>query len=357
MKIAVYAIAYNEEKFALRWFESMREADYVVVLDTGSTDDTARILAEAGASVASEKIVPWRFDVARNRALGLVPEDADVCVSTDLDEVFEPGWRAALEAAWTADAERGRYRYIWSHVGGAPGVEFFIEKAHRRRGFRWVYPVHEVLVPESGRCVTVTLSGVTAHHYPDESKSRASYLPLLELAAAESPGDDRIMHYLGREYMFRGEYARAVETLKRHLALPNATWEDERAASMRFIARCDLALRNEPEAERWLLRAVAEAPKMREACVEYARLLYARKDWNGVVFFINRALAVTERSASYINEPFAWGALPYDLMSIALYNLGDNAGALRYVNEAILRSDDPRLQSNRNIFLDKSKGK
>ena len=41
MKIAVYAISKNESKFAERWMKSMREADEVYVLDTGSDDDTA----------------------------------------------------------------------------------------------------------------------------------------------------------------------------------------------------------------------------------------------------------------------------------------------------------------------------
>ena len=38
MKIAVYAIAKNEEAFVTRWVESAADADYVVLLDTGSSD-------------------------------------------------------------------------------------------------------------------------------------------------------------------------------------------------------------------------------------------------------------------------------------------------------------------------------
>ena len=42
-KVCVYAIAKDEAKFAARWAESMGEADAVYVLDTGSSDDTAKI--------------------------------------------------------------------------------------------------------------------------------------------------------------------------------------------------------------------------------------------------------------------------------------------------------------------------
>ena len=43
-KICVYAISKNEEKFVKRWYESMKEADEIYVLDTGSTDNTVNIL-------------------------------------------------------------------------------------------------------------------------------------------------------------------------------------------------------------------------------------------------------------------------------------------------------------------------
>ena len=114
MKIVVYGICKNEEKFARRWMQSMSEADEVIVLDTGSDDQTVSFLREAGAKVVTEEISPWRFDTARNRSLDLVPEDADICVCTDLDEVFQPGWRKLLEDAWEEGCSQASYRYTWN---------------------------------------------------------------------------------------------------------------------------------------------------------------------------------------------------------------------------------------------------
>ena len=97
MKVVVYAITKNEEKFVERWYESMKEADEIYVLDTGSDDNTVKLLEELGVNVSVKIIEPWRFDVARNMSLDLVPKDTDVCVCTDLDEVFKPGWRSEIE--------------------------------------------------------------------------------------------------------------------------------------------------------------------------------------------------------------------------------------------------------------------
>lgn len=85
----------------------MSEADEVFVLDTGSTDRTADLLQELGAKVTKDSIIPWRFDTARNRSLDLVPMDTDICVCTDLDEVFHPGWRKLLESAWQPETGPG----------------------------------------------------------------------------------------------------------------------------------------------------------------------------------------------------------------------------------------------------------
>lgn len=69
----------------------MKEADEIVVLDTGSTDDTVEKLRAKGVKVEIKEIKPWRFDVARNESLKLVPEDCNILVCTDLDEIFESG--------------------------------------------------------------------------------------------------------------------------------------------------------------------------------------------------------------------------------------------------------------------------
>ena len=354
MKICVYAICKNESAFVDRWMDSMAEADGIYVLDTGSADDTVEKLRARGGHVAVEVISPWRFDTARNRSLALVPEDADICVCTDLDEVLRPGWRSALEAAWTPQAGQARYRYTWSFLpDGREGVVFWYEKIHRRHGYRWVHPVHEVLqwVGPGLPGPMVTAPGVQLDHHPDPAKSRGQYLPLLELSVREAPEDDRNLHYLGREYLFHRRWDECIATLRRHLALPTATWADERSASMRFIARALTAKGEEEDALGWYLRAAAEAPHLREAWVEAAFLLYRREDWAGVLFFTGRALAITERPDTYICEAEPWGSLPHDLRSLALYHLGMPTEALAEAEEALrLEPDNERLRGNAALF-------
>ena len=350
MKIVVYAICKNEEQFVDRWMDSMSEADEIVVLDTGSSDDTVQRLRDRGARVEVEVISPWRFDAARNRSMDLVPEDADICVCTDLDEVFHPGWRALLEASWQPGDSQAVYRYTWSfNPDGSEGVVFWYEKIHARHGWRWTHPVHEVLTwtgkGRPGRKVTV--EGIQLDHRPDPTKSRAQYLPLLELSVEEDPSDDRNLHYLGREYMYRGRWDDCIRTLERHLAMPSAIWADERAASMRYIARSWAMKGKRQLARDWYLRAIAEAPHLREPYTDLALLLYEDGQWEGVLYFTGCALAITRRPRSYICEAAPWGSLPHDLRAIAFYQTGRPEQALSEAREALaLEPGNPRLQGN-----------
>jgi len=329
---------------------SMSEADGVYVLDTGSDDGTPELLRSLGAYVEQESVQPWRFDVARNRSLELVPLDTDICVCTDLDEVFHPGWRILLEQAWTPEAGQATYRYTWSfQPDGAEGVVFWYEKIHARRGYCWTHPVHEVLTwtGEGKPGPTVVADGVQLDHHPDPNKSRAQYLPLLELSVAEDPEDDRNMHYLGREYLFRGRWDDCIETLKRHLAMLRANWADERAASMRYIAKAFLGKEEPEQARDWYLRAIAEAPHLREAYLDLAMLLYQQERWDGVLYFTSCALEIKTRPRNYISEAAAWGSLPFDLRAIVLYQTGRTCEALEAAKQALaLEPHNDRLRGN-----------
>lgn len=252
LKIAVYAISKNESAFVDRWYESMKEADQIYVLDTGSTDDTVEKLLSHGINVKTEIISPWRFDIARNKSLDLVPMDVDVCVCTDLDEVLESGWRNKIENCWD-NANRLRYKYNWSiDDSGKPIVTFLYEKIHDRIHYKWIYPVHEVLSCSLEDEKVITNEEIILNHYPDKTKSRSSYLPLLELSVKENPTNDRNTHYLGREYMYYKEWEKAIDTLNKHLSLSTSTWREERSASMRFISRCYINLNRREEAKMWL---------------------------------------------------------------------------------------------------------
>ena len=359
LKVCVYAISKNESKFVNRFVESMKEADEIYVLDTGSTDETVSLLEQNKVHVKVLEIKPWRFDTARNLSLDMIPDDADICVCTDLDEVFEEGWRTSLENLWQKHfITRVKYLYHWSFDEfGNPATTFHINKIHSRFGYTWKHPVHEVLVCEEGfQEKELTTNEIVVDHHPDETKSRSSYLPLLEMSVEEDPEDDRNMHYLGREYMFYQKWDDCIKTLHRHLELPSATWKDERCASMRFMARSYYAKKYYQECEMWYQKAILEAPYLRESYLELAELYYEQHRYLESYELLKKALNIKEKSDSYINEVFAWNEHIYDLLSLVTYELGQYEESYSYVKQAVeINSKDERLKQNLKLIEEQMK--
>ena len=297
--VAVYAICRDEAKHAARFMASMGEADGIFVLDTGSCDGSPRILRDLGAVVEEAVITPWRFDTARNRALAMVPADFDICICCDLDEVFAPGWRQVLEAVWTADTTRLAYPFYY-----APDGSFFYRSLiHRRRGYIWVWPIHEALMPlipeQMTRCDTIRL-----YHRPDPEKSRAQYLPMLEQAVMQHPKDTRMLRYLGREYYRCGQFEKAIDALSRHTSLE--TWDAECAASYRELARCRWMLHDLLGAEADYRRSIKACPTMREGYIELAQLLVPQQRNTEAAALLDRARAIRSPHPTYFNEGWAW---------------------------------------------------
>lgn len=351
MKICVYAICKNEEKFIERWYESVKEADGIYVLDTGSTDNSVNLLKSLGVVVRQEIISPWRFDIARNKSLEMIPDDFDICICLDLDEVLNKGWSKTIKSLWKDGLTRLRYVYNWSlDKNNQPIISFYGEKIHKRKGFTWVNPVHEILKYKGEEKYLYT-DKVIVNHYPDSKKSRSSYLPLLELAVKEDPRNDRNMHYLGREYMYYGKYEEAISTLERHLSLESATWKDERCASMRFIARCYMKLNRPREAIMWSNLAIKESPYLRDAYMEKALITYELKKFKETEKLCREALKIKKHPKTYINEVFTTDLNIYDILSVVCFYNGKYRSSLRYVKMALeLDKDNERLISNKKLI-------
>lgn len=355
MKIAVYTIALNEEQHCNRWADSVREADYRIVLDTGSKDGTIDKLRSLGVDVYQQYIVPWRFDVARNAALALVPSDADVCISMDMDEFMEPGWRQKIESAWTKDTTRFGYTYVFDYKSGASQQQgFYADKIHSRNGYEWRRPVHETIFSLSGADVIANDTSVVMNQIQDRTKStRSNYLPLLKMAHDEDRADSQIAFWYGRELMYSQKREESIEVLNRYLALPTSTWKSERSEALIYLSRLD------PD-NQWkhLVAATLECPTRREIWYEMTQYCYDRQDWINLIWATMNGIERCHKEGSYLDRAEAWGSRIPDLGSIGAYHCGWLEKA-EYLAEMAhkLNPDDGRIKTNLDLIRNARKAK
>lgn len=374
-KICVYAITKNEEKFVDKWYESMKEADSIVVLDTGSTDNTVEKLRAHGVTVKVEIINPWRFDIARNKSLELVPDDCNILISTDLDELLEPGWSVPLREKWIDGVhERGVYKYSWSHLpDGSSGRVFRYDKIHSKNWI-WKYPVHELLYNEKTQTnlyyyenVLDLFDEVHLHHYPDQTKSRASYLPLLELRAEEDPEDYYGLIYLAHEYYYRNKYENSIKTLEKILSKFKDRLDSLEVASCYLfmgdsyktlyeLNKQDLSLAK--NAEDAYKNAISTDKTYIEPYLDLAKLYTTLEEYRLAVLYVKDGIKNSFRHYTWLERDISWTYEPWDLLCIASFYAGDKKDSITYAAKALsYEPTNERLLSNLKLCIENSENK
>lgn len=353
MKICVYAVAKNEAQFVERFCESAKEADLIMIGDTGSTDDTVKKVVELkmpNVACFAMHVSPWRFDMARNAVLSLIPADTDVCVSLDLDEVLQPGWRQEIERVWKpGETTRLGYMFDWGI-----GVQFRYEKIHQRNGYTWHHPCHEYPMPYMIEEKFAETEMLLVVHKPDSTKSRAQYLPLLKMSIEEDPSCPRNAFYYARELGFYGQWDESIAQAYRYLALPRATWPNERCYAYRVIGRAWMEKGELGKAEQALFLGATEAPETREPWVELAKVMYKQGRWPECFAHAMRALSITYRQKLYTVDPGVWGGTPHMYASLGAWNMGMKPLALEHAKKAVELEPTNELFVNNVVAIERN---
>jgi len=340
MKIAVYALCKNEIDNVKDWYESCKDADLIVVTDTGSTDGSLEALSHLPVELKQAKIIPWRFDDAFNIALCNLPEDVDICIRLDFDERLRPGWKEALLSVWQHNTTRLRYPYVWNwNKDGTPDREWYGDRIHSRKDYRWSGATHEGLYKRSGNEVEVYTESLRIDQF-HVVKPRPNDITLLEEEVRDNPTNSRMLGYLAREYYFINEYDKAIDVYHRFLNLNPDLQELIQAYC--YLAKCDK--QNEIK---WLDQAIQTTGIYREPYMDLALIYYRNSEWDKCLAACENALKIVDKPNSYIclGENYTW--LPHDLLSISHYHLGNLNEAVHHSELAVKYSpEDKRLTDN-----------
>ncbi len=255
--LSVAIIACNEAHRIARCLQSVAFADQVVVLDSGSTDDTVAIARGLGADV--EVTPDWPgFGPQKNRALArcryrwVLSIDADEQVSDALAaEILRVLREAPAEATVAGYWLRRSSRYCGQVIRhGLWGNDRVLRLFERQRGRFTDARVHESLVCDGE---TRVLEGILVHDSvdsPEDARSKARRYAFLGAEALRARGRGGSLQggvhagwsfvrgYLLRAGFLDGRFGLTLARLnaagtfwKYHwAALPEAKWEQLRAS-------------------------------------------------------------------------------------------------------------------------------
>lgn len=248
-RIGLALITKNEEKTLPRLLESLgwtkpkrapkkpqarddAAVDYVVVCDTGSSDDTRAIASRYGCEVITFK---WceDFSAARQASYDALPDGIDFTLWADGDDVLVGAELLHEIAAQLPSHIAGtlhRYNYAQDDAGNCV-CELWRERLVRRGiGESWKLPIHEVLdVP--GNALVHSDQVVWEHRQPaDRKRNPERNLDILQADFDRHNGrpEPRTLAYLGTELLALGRFEEATERFRDYLARPDATLTEER---------------------------------------------------------------------------------------------------------------------------------
>jgi hypothetical protein len=210
-------IARNESRCIERCLRSAAPyVDRMLVLDTGSQDDTVSLARACGAAV-HHMDWPGSFAVARNKALDLA--DASWNLVLDADEWIVGGGEA-LRAVADGDPTLGIVR-IQSHFGLGESAGVAVDWLTRLlpSGVRYVGAVHEQpesALPRNRLPLVVGHDGYEPEAMASKKgRNRALLLTMLEQAG----GDDAyLLFQLGKDHQAYGDLAAAAELYQQSVA-------------------------------------------------------------------------------------------------------------------------------------------
>lgn len=202
--LSVILITKNEAENIHACLESVAWADEIVVVDSGSTDDTVAIAKALGAQV---HVHDWPgFGVQKNRALGYSTKDW--VLSLDADERVTPELRAEIEAILKTEQTTDSYlvprlsnycgRFMY-HSGWYPDL---LPRLFKRGTARFSDDlVHERLIVEGS---SVKLKGLLLHYAFDGMEE------VLHKVNQYSTAGAAMMHKRGRQASLTGAVVRGL---------------------------------------------------------------------------------------------------------------------------------------------------
>jgi glycosyltransferase involved in cell wall biosynthesis len=293
MKIAVYTIALNEEKHVERWYNSVKDADYVLIADTGSTDRTVEIAKSLGINVFNISIKPWRFDTARNTALALLPDDIDLCVSLDMDEVISEGWRDILEKT-----TGNQITYVFDNFHKQHSM--INNKIHSRHGYVWKFLMHEGIVQDRTVPEIEFAYGLEVHHLPDTEKPRTQYLDLLKAALDENRNITRYYKYYTDALVSLERYEEAEAWYLEMIKIPGFNNTDT-AHVYKLMADIIPEKRHQ-----YLAKSLAHASERREPYYYMAQYFADKEDWKMADYYVRQAIEHKNPKLDVFNNSEVW---------------------------------------------------
>lgn len=318
MRISACLIVKNEKDHIKAVLESLKGFDEIVVVDTGSEDETVSLAREYTDKVFTDYV--WNDDFAEARNHALAKCTGDWVLSIDGDEILDP---KGLEKIKRIINETDKKTFSVVMKNG--NFTHNLARIFRNDGtVKWVGRAHETLAPiQDNRTDIVIEYGYSTAHKKDPDRM----LRILTKAVEENPKSPRDIYYLAREKYYRKQYNEAISLLLEYVKI--GRWNPELADGYLYLARCYFYTFQGDKAREACLKCIQINPDFKEALLFMADLHYEpwREKW------LQFAGLATNKNVLFIRESSKKSDKPLDMADIDI----------QYFKNILLRYSSPKV--------------
>lgn len=273
---------------AIRSVQRVPAINDVVVLDTGSTDETRLIAADLGARVIEG---PWQgFADTRNECIEYCRNDW--VVTLDGDEILSrPGDLSTFLEQDPSDTDGAAVRVQCIGAAGGKAESLVSIRAHRRSRGRWQFPVHNVLV--GLKAIAVVDAEIEAYYDSDLDDATHRRLQVLLEHHKADPEEIHYLFYIAKGYRVLGDHGRVIEWGDRYFDIAGADTSGSPSV-LHWMAESHLALGDAGEAEELLRLGLQKYPGYPD--LHHLEIAFAMQKWI--------------RSASRVRQDFVAMSMP-----------------------------------------------
>lgn len=326
-------------------------ADEIIIIDTGSTDNTKEIARKYTEKVYDYK---WINDFSAARNFGISKCTKDFVIWLDADDYMTRSVALKIKSLMSGIIEWDYYLIPYHYTYGKYGnsrLIFYRERIFRnKKGIKFQYPIHECIdVPTDAKVVydnKIQIFHKTLKRWENNTRRNKAIL-LKSLKTKEYISNYRFWWLLGREYAAEQNNTKSIKISLKSISLLPDSHGKQRSQQLMEIAVLYTREKEYENALEYAVRSIGAYNLWREPYFEAGRALwYLGRFDEALQMFLSCTHIHQPSDDSSFDMGIYGGPLLHDWLGLTYDRLDDYDNAIKHVKKALRYTpNDKRLKS------------
>lgn len=354
ISLSICMIVKNEEDVIKRSLNSAKKiADEIIIVDTGSTDNTKKI-----AKNFTNKIYDFKwcddFSKARNYSFSKATKDYimwldadDIILEQDIEKIIK--LKHTLKLNPNIDMIMFKYNML-DKTSNKITLSYYRERIFKReKNYKWISPIHEVIVP-SGNYIFENIAITHKKNHPSNPLRNISIFKKMIENGIKL--DARQKFYYARELFYIKDYTNALITYNDFFNDKNA-WIENKISACIDISKIYQIQNKNDKVLKYLFKTFEYDIPRAEVCCEIGSYFLKNEMYHAAIYWFKEALSKKKNLTSggfYINDCYSF--IPHINLCICYDKLKDYKKANLYNELANKDNPDNNFYINNKTYFD-----